>query len=339
MLSFAQGLLVGQNTIPASVDSLYSEACSHMKIFVSGSLAYDRIMDFPGRFSDHILPDKIHILNVCFVVNGLEEKFGGTAGNIAYSLALLGERAQILATAGKDFDRYENWLRKHRLSLEGIRRISEELTAGAYITTDQADNQITGFNPGAMKYPSLFTFDGIDPKKTLAIVAPGNLEDMHTYARIYGETNIAYILDPGQNIPAFPGDRLLEMLTGSRLLISNDYELEMLMRATGLERAQLLKHTRGIITTLGDKGSLVCTHDQEIRVPAVPVSKVQDPTGAGDAYRAGVIKGIVMGKSLPEAARIGAVCAGYAVECYGTQEHRFSQEAFWARYEANFGQS
>jgi len=310
-----------------------------MQILVSGSLAYDRIMDFPGRFSDHILPDKIHILNVCFIVNGLKEKFGGTAGNISYSLALLGEQAQILATAGKDFDRYENWLREHGLSLKGIRRIPEELTAGAYITTDMADNQITGFNPGAMKSPSLFTFGGIDPKKTLAIVAPGNLEDMHTYTRIYTERKIAYIFDPGQNIPAFSGDQLLEMLTGSRLLISNDYELEMLMRATGLDKAQLLQYTGSILITLGENGSLVCTHDQEHGIPAVPTSKVLDPTGAGDAYRAGVIKGLVMGKSLPEAARIGAVCAGYAVECHGTQEHHFSEEAFWARYQANFGPS
>ena len=310
-----------------------------MQILVSGSLAYDRIMDFPGRFSDHILPDKIHILNVCFIVNGLEEKFGGTAGNIAYSLALLGEQSQILATAGKDFDRYENWLLQHRLSLEGIRRIPEELTAGAYITTDKGDNQITGFNPGAMKHPSSFIFDGTNPEETLAIVAPGNLEDMYNYARIYGERNIPYIFDPGQNIPAFSGEKILEMLKGSMLLISNDYELEMIMRATGLEKAQLHEYTGGIVTTLGEKGSVVCIDDQEHEIPAVPVSKVQDPTGAGDAYRAGVIKGLSMGKILPEAARIGAVCAGYAVEYHGTQEHHFSEEAFWARYQASFGPS
>jgi adenosine kinase len=310
-----------------------------MQILISGSLAYDRIMDFPGRFSDHILPDKIHILNVCFIVNGMEEKFGGTAGNIAYSLALLGEQPRILATAGKDFDRYEEWLCQHRLSLEGIRRIPEELTAGAYITTDKRDNQITGFNPGAMKYPSLCTFDGTNPDETLAIVAPGNLEDMYNYARTYSEKNIPYIFDPGQNIPAFSGDRLIEMLNGSRLLISNDYELEMIMRATALERTQLLEHTGGIVTTLGENGSVVRIHDQAHNIPAVPVSKVQDPTGAGDAYRAGLIKGLVTGKELPEAAQVGAVCAGYAVECHGTQEHQFSEEAFWARYNANFGPS
>jgi adenosine kinase len=308
-----------------------------MQIFVSGSLAYDRIMDFPGKFADHILPDKIHILNVCFTVNGLTEKFGGTAGNIAYSLALLEEQPLILAAAGKDFDRYENWLLKHQLSLQGIRRISEELTAGAYITTDQADNQITGFNPGTMKYPSLFKFDGVNPRKALAIVAPGNLEDMFTYARTYKEKKITYIFDPGQSITALLADQMTEMLTGSGLLISNDYELEMIMRATGLEKAELLLCTGGIITTLGENGSLVCTRDQEVKIPAARPAQVLDPTGAGDAYRAGLIKGLVTGRSMQDAARLGAVCASYAVECHGTQEHRFSHEEFWSRYHTNFG--
>jgi len=308
-----------------------------MQIFVSGSLAYDRIMDFPGRFADHILPDKIHVLNVCFTVNGLKEKFGGTAGNIAYSLALLGERPLILATAGKDFDRYEAWLLKHEISLQPIRRITEEFTAGAYITTDQADNQITGFNPGAMKYPSLFRFDGVNPQKALAIVAPGNIEDMITYTATCKEKKIAYIFDPGQSIPALSGDQLEEMLTGSRLLISNDYELEMTMRATGLEKAQLLQRTGAIVTTLGENGSLICSDNEEVNIPAAPVSSVLDPTGAGDAYRAGLIKGLIMEKSLPDAARMGATCASYAVECYGTQDHSFSEEEFWARYEENFG--
>jgi adenosine kinase len=308
-----------------------------MKILVSGSLAYDRIMDFPGKFSDHILPDKIHVLNVCFTVNGLNEKFGGTAGNIAYGLALLGERPLILATAGKDFDRYEAWLREHRLSLAGIRRVEEPLTAGAYITTDQADNQITGFNPGAMKYPSLFEFDGMDPQKTLAIVAPGNLEDMLTYTRRCKDRKIAYIFDPGQSVPALSADQLVEMLTGSRLLISNDYELEMIIRATGLEKAQLLQRAGAIITTLGEDGSLVCTQEEEIKIAAARAARVIDPTGAGDAYRAGLIKGLALGKRLTDAARTGAVCASYAVECHGTQEHIFSEEDFWARYERNFG--
>ena len=158
-----------------------------MRIFVSGSLAFDRIMDFPGRFVDHILPEKIHILNVCFMVNGLTERFGGTAGNIAYNLALLGESPSILATAGRDFGPYREWLESLGLPLTGIKEIPGEFTAGAYITTDLADNQITGFNPGAMKHTSDYRFEDLDPAAALAIVAPGSLEDMaHLFPGLQG---------------------------------------------------------------------------------------------------------------------------------------------------------
>ncbi|HAY23269.1 carbohydrate kinase family protein [Desulfobacca acetoxidans] len=309
-----------------------------MEIFISGSLAYDRIMDFPGKFADHILPDKIHILNVCFMVNGLTEKFGGTAGNIAYSLALLEERPLVLASAGKDFGSYEEWLEKHNLPLIGIRIIPEEFTASAYITTDQSDNQITGFNPGAMKYRSLFQFDGIDPGKAIAIIAPGNLEDMLGYSQIYREKQIPYIFDPGQSIPAWQEDRLVEMLTGSNLTITNDYELEMIINKTGLSKTELLQRTGALITTLGEQGSVILSGKEEVRIPAVPASQALDPTGAGDGYRAGLIKGLVMGFGLQTAAQIGAVCATYAVECHGTQEHYFTPEEFWERYRTQFGE-
>src|SRR5574340_285987 len=230
-----------------------------MQIFVSGSLAFDRIMDFPGRFVDHILPDKIHILNVCFMVNGLKEQFGGTAGNIAYSLALLGEQPFILATAGKDFHSYKNWLAEHGLRLDAIRIISDEFTAGAYITTDKADNQITGFNPGAMKHRSQYKFDGVDPGAALAIVAPGGLEDMLAYTRAYKTRGVPYIFDPGQSIPAWSGDDLQEMAGGALALIVNDYELEMFRQKTGLEEKELLKLTPRLVTTQGEKGSCLLT--------------------------------------------------------------------------------
>lgn len=308
-----------------------------MHIYVSGSLAYDRIMDFPGRFSDHILPDKIHILNVCFTVNGLAEKFGGTAGNIAYNLSLLGEKPEILATAGKDFERYERWLERLGLPLHGIRVIPEEFTAGAYITTDKADNQITGFNPGAMKHPSRYEFDGVGGNEAIAIISPGNIEDMLAYSRLFKEKGLAYIFDPGQTITALTGGQLTEMMTGAALLISNDYELEMIMKPTGLDRSGILERAGGLITTLGEKGALLATAAGEIRIPAVPAAKVADPTGAGDAFRAGLLKGLVTGRHLEAAARMGAVCASFAVECLGTQEHAFTLEGFWERCRASFG--
>jgi adenosine kinase len=308
-----------------------------MRIFVSGSLAYDRIMDFPGRFQDHILPEKIHILNVCFMVNGLIERFGGTAGNIAYNLALLGEKPVILATGGRDFGPYQDWLLQLDLPLNGIRPISQEFTAGAYITTDLGDNQITGFNPGAMKYPSEYSFDGINPKETLAIVAPGNLEDMLAYTRSYKAGGVPYIFDPGQSIPAWEGADLKEMAGGALALIVNDYELEMFRKKTGLEEAGILALTGTLVTTKGEEGSVLLTQQGEEAIPAAPAGRVVDPTGAGDAYRAGLIKGLILGLSWPTAARLGATLASFAVEQQGTQEHQLEEADFWERYAENFG--
>jgi adenosine kinase len=307
-----------------------------MQTYISGSLAYDRIMDFPGKFQDHILPEKIHIINVSFTVNGMKEKFGGTAGNIAYNLALLGEKPMILATAGKDFAFYEQWLRQHQLSLEGIRQIPAEFTACAYITTDEADNQITGFNPGAMKFPSLYKFNGLAPDNTLAIISPGCIEDMRVYSRFFKEQKIPYIFDPGQSIPALSGKDMVEMITGSQMVVSNDYELEMIKKGTGWTKNDILQRTGAVITTLGEHGSILTTNGNELKIRAAKPAGLHEPTGAGDAYRAGLIKGLVMKKNLLEAAQMGATCASYAVEKHGTQEHRFSLEEFWKRYHDNF---
>lgn len=308
-----------------------------MRIFISGSLAYDRIMDFPGRFVDHILPEKIHILNVCFMVNGLTERFGGTAGNIAYNLALLGERPLILATAGRDFGAYRQRLAQLGLPLTGIKEIPQEFTAGAYITTDLSDNQITGFNPGAMKYASEYRFDGLDPAAALAIVAPGNLEDMLVYTRFYKQVGVRYIFDPGQSIPAWESGELREMATGALALIVNDYELEMFRQKTGLDEVDLLEITPHLITTRGEQGSVVQTDKSREEIPAVPARQVLDPTGAGDAYRAGLLLGLVLGLSWAEAGRLGAVLASFCVEKQGTQEHRLAVPEFWERYAENFG--
>jgi adenosine kinase len=308
-----------------------------MRILVSGSLAYDRIMSFPGSFAEHILPDKIHILNVCFLVDGLEEKFGGTAGNIAYSLKLLGESPTILGSAGKDFAAYEAWLRHCGLTLEGIRRVGGEFTAGAYITTDRTDNQITGFNPGAMKYSSDYALDDCDPADTLAIVAPGNLDDMRDYPRRCKAKGLPCIVDPGQNITAFSGEDLTEMLTDAAYLITNDYELQLIENATKLSLAEIRERARIVITTLGENGSIVRQGAKEIHIPPARATEVLDPTGAGDAFRAGFIKGLTMGRIPAEAAKLGSVAAAYAVELHGTQEHRYTWQEFCDRYAANFG--
>ena len=308
-----------------------------MNIYISGSLAYDRIMDFPGFFSDHILPDKIHILNVCFTVNGLQEKYGGTAGNIAYTLRLLGEKSTILATIGKDHANYFQWLDINDMATDGIKIIQEEFTAGAYITTDKADNQITGFNPGAMKHRSEYVFPA-GTAKAIGLIAPGNLNDMMEYAKHYKANGIDCICDPGQSLTAWNGKDLIEWISGSTILISNDYELELISKMTGKNKKELLGLTGIIITTLGEKGSLISTLERDIAVPTATVREVLDPTGAGDAYRAGLLKGLVSGKDIETAARIGAVAATYAIEKYGTQEHHFSSDEFIEKYKTNFGE-
>jgi len=307
-----------------------------MNIIVSGSLAYDRIMDFPGYFSEHILPEKIHVLNVCFQVNGIKEKFGGTAGNIAYALALMGEKPLISATIGRDYHGYFEWLTKNGISTQHIKIIEDELTASAYITTDQADNQITGFNPGAMKYSSSLDFDKVNPKETIIIISPGNLEDMVTYPRFCKAKGIDYLFDPSQSLPMLDPKDLVQAIEGCRILISNDYELDLIMSKTGLSKEALLRKAKAIIITMGEMGSRVCTQNGEISIPAVKPKKVEDPTGAGDSYRGGLISGLARGNDIRECAKMGSVCASFAVECYGTQGYRFSPEEFKERFERGY---
>ena len=306
-----------------------------MDIIVTGSLAYDRIMDFPGLFSDHILPEKVHVLNVCFQVNGITEKFGGTAGNIAYALTLLGEKPEISATLGQEDHKYLEWLKKNGISTDKIKIIRDEFTASAYITTDKADNQITGFNPGAMNYSSSLEFDILNPKESIVIVSPGNLEDMVNYPRQCKARGIDYIFDPGQSIPMLKPEDLVQAIDGCRILILNDYELELILNKTGLKNETLLEHARSIIVTMGELGSRISTLDGEIKIPAARAKIVRDPTGAGDSYRGGVISGLVRGKDIEESARMGSVCASFSVECYGTQEYTFSPEEFNERLALN----
>ena len=304
-------------------------------IIVSGSLAYDRIMDFPGYFSQHILPEKIHVLNVCFQVNGVKEKFGGTAGNIAYSLTLMGEKPLISASVGAlDYHRYFQWLEKKGISTEHIRIVDEEFTASAYITTDRADNQITGFNPGAMKYTSSLDFDKLAPEETLMIVSPGNLEDMVRYPRLCKERGIDYIFDPGQSLPMLDSEGLAEAITGCRVLISNDYEIDLIAKKVRMGKGDLIERAGAVIVTMGELGSKVLTRDAETAIPLVRARQVLDPTGAGDSYRGGLMTGLVKGMEIEECARMGSVCASFAVECYGTQEYSFTTDEFNDRLRA-----
>ncbi|GJQ58491.1 MAG: carbohydrate kinase family protein [Candidatus Scalindua sp. AMX11] len=314
-----------------------------MNILVSGSLAYDRIMNFPGKFSDHILPEKVHILNVCFMIDGLRENFGGTAGNIAYALSLFGDKPTIIGTAGRDFEPYKNWLIGHKIPTEHIKIIEEELTAGAYITTDKSDNQITAFNPGAMKFSSVFDFEALTHKDTIALVAPGNLDDMYNFSNVYKRKKIDYIFDPGQSLPAWTSERLAEMIEDSKIFICNDYELQLTQEKTSFSIEDILERTEILIKTKGEFGSeIMLLENNKTKTIEIPVAKadpVNDPTGAGDAYRAGLIKGFMLSENdIIHGARMGSVCAAYCVEVHGPQNFHFTPESFNERFESVFGE-
>lgn len=308
-----------------------------MSIYVSGSLAYDRIMTFPGKFKDHILPDKLHILNVSFMVERMEEKRGGCAGNIAYTMALLGEHPLVLGSVGRDFGPYAEFMKSMGLSLDGLRHHDELFTALCYITTDLQSNQITGFYPGAMTLPCQYKFPAVNPVTDLAIVSPGNLDDMRAMPRYFREKGVRYVYDPGQQLPVLTGEELLDAIEGSFALTSNDYELDMICKATGRDRAEIQALTQWTITTLGEQGSSVVGKGQRTDIGVATPTRVMDPTGAGDAHRAGLLKGLSLGMEVVEAAKVGATCASFAIEEYGTQLHTFDEASFVARHEAAFG--
>lgn len=308
-----------------------------MNIFISGSLAFDRIMDFPGHFADHILPDKIHLLNVCFNINSLVEKFGGTAGNIAYSLSALGEKPFIVATSGEDFARYEKWLQFLGLPTRWIKPVPGVFTAGAYITTDQDDNQITAFNPGAMAFqadlPPLENGDA----SAVVFIGPGNKTDMMNFAEAARKSNTPFFFDPGQSLNIWNGDELRETVQGAVCFISNDYELALFLQMTKWKMPDLYDAVEVVITTAGPQGAVLDVKGDKTLTPAVPVTNVVDPTGAGDAFRAGILKAIKLGLPWDVACRMGVTVASFSVEQHGTQEHKFDWKSFCKRYDRAFG--
>lgn len=301
------------------------------RIIISGSLAYDRIMNFSESFSDHILPDKIHSLNVCFQVDGVTENLGGTAGNIAYALRLLGDNPVISATIGKDHHNYFTWFNQHSITQDAIKVIADEFTAGAYITTDKGNNQITGFNPGAMKYSSELDIEKLSPEDDLLLVSPGNLDDMILYPQLCKEFGIKYIFDPGQSLPMLQGEDLRNVIENCLILIVNDYEFNMIQEKTGLSKDDLLALPQTCIITLGGSGSDIYNEDGVTRIPACTAAQVVDPTGAGDSYRGGLISGLINGKDIVPSAKQGSAVASFAVECAGTQVYSFTMEEFEAR--------
>ena len=306
------------------------------RILVSGSLAYDKIMEYPGRFSDHIMPDKIHAINLSFVSENLVEHFGGTAGNIAYGLALLGEKPSVLAAAGRDFQPYRDWLEKIGVDLNFARVISDKPTTLSNIMTDSADNQIAALCLGAMAHSCEIKDDEI-PTDAFAIISPGNIDDMLRFPMLYREKKIPFIFDPGQQIPQLSADALRNGITGAKVFISNDYELALVLEKAGWTEEDVLERVEILVTTLGEKGSRIRAGKDVFDIPASSPRKIVDPTGAGDAYRAGFIKGLLANWPLEVAGRFAGVMGACAIEVYGTQEYRISFSEARDRYKESFG--
>jgi len=313
---------------------------SGKRVLVAGSLAFDQIMTFPGYFKDHILPDKIHMINLSFLVDDFRKQRGGCAGNIAYTMALLGERPTAVATAGNDFDEYREWLEGEGVETAEIRAHDDEVTASCFITTDKADNQITGFFVGAMARAREISLAEVAARggAAYAVVAPDDPEAMARHCREAKQAGLPLVFDPSFQVIAMDGDTLREAADGAYAVILNDYEFAVLQEKTGLSEKALRKLAELWVVTYGEKGSdLLRASGERIPVPACPVSEVVDPTGAGDAFRGGFVTGLLRGVELPVCGRMGAVAAAYAIERYGTQSHRYTRDEFWARYERVFG--
>ena len=297
-------------------------------ITVTGSLAFDHIMDFPGKFSDHIMPDKIHRINLSFLVNTLKKQRGGTAGNIAYNLALLQIPVSIAGAAGADFAEYAKFLQNAGVDVSKIKIIENESTSSAFIMTDLSDNQITAFYPGAMKENAGLILEKAD----LAVISPNDPKAMVNFTRQCQDSNTPYMLDPGMQLPSLDAEDLKNMVNNATILIGNDYEISLLSNKIQVPSVRI------IITTLGEKGSIIQTKDQKLEIKSGKPKETVDPTGAGDAFRAGFLAGYIKDLDLRVCGQMGSVAACYAVEKYGTTSHAFTVEEFQERYKENFGE-
>ncbi len=309
-----------------------------MSVLCTGSVAVDHIMVFRGRFRDVILPDKVHMLNVAFHVPELRRSFGGTAANIAFNLRLLDVDPLILATVGgADFAAYAEWLDRHGLRRDTIVPLADESTAGAYITTDLDDNQITGFHPGAMDRAHEAGLDLVRAPYEIAVVSPNGKQAMIDHARGLKERGVATMVDPGQGLPLFEKEELIELLTGADLYVVNDYEWQLTQETTGLSREEVEDRVGALVVTRGENGSTIYHDGASVEVPVVRAEQVIDPTGCGDAFRAGFLAGRLRGLDLEASARLGSVMGSFLVERAGTQNADFGQGDVRARHREAFG--
>ena len=309
-----------------------------MRTLICGSIAYDTIMVFGDRFKNHILPDQIHILNVAFLVPEIRREFGGCAGNIAYTLQTLGDEPLIMATVGQDFQPYAYRLEKLGLAQDHVRQVKDSYTAQAFITTDLDDNQITAFHPGAMSF-SHQNHIADATKVGLGIVAPDGRDGMLQHAREFSEAGIPFVFDPGQGLPMFDGEELMHFVKLADYVAANDYEAKLLQERTGKSVEELSRSVKALVVTKGGKGSTIYTGGKSIDVPAVPPAEIVDPTGCGDAYRAGLLYGIANNLDWEMTGRLASLLGSIKIAQRGPQNHELTRDSVAESFRDAFGTS
>ena len=307
-----------------------------MKLIVTGSIAFDYLMQFPGKFTEHILAEHLQRVSLSFLVDSMDKRRGGCAPNIAYTLALLGERPYLMASAGQDFKEYDEWLQAAGVDTSHVHRVPDKFTASFFCSTDTENNQIASFYIGAMANASELSLRTVhDPG--LVIISPNDPGAMVQYAEECRTVGVPFIFDPGQQCARLSGDELRDGISGARLVICNDYEFELIRQKTGLDEQQLLQHASALMITRGEDGSSAYESSTRIDVPAITPHRIIDPTGVGDAFRGGLMKGMALGKALKECAQLGTIAATYALEHLGGQSHAYTKKEFTDRYVEHFG--
>jgi adenosine kinase len=307
-----------------------------MSIVVTGSIAFDYLMSFPGKFTEHFLPEHMQRVSLSFLVDSMDKRRGGCAPNIAYTLALLGERPRLMATAGQDFDDYRRWLEAAGVDTSLVQEVEGKFTASFFCSTDQASNQIASFYTGAMANAGELSFRTAGECR-IAIISPNDPGAMLQYAEECRALGIPYVWDPGQQCARMSGVELKDGMVGAAIVICNDYEFELIRQKTGLDEPAILQHAQALVVTRGEAGCSIVEGDRRTDVPAVPPTRLVDPTGVGDAFRGGFLKGMAHGAEYEVCARLGSVAATYALEHLGGQSHAYTWPEFRGRYEAQFG--
>ena len=307
-----------------------------MSTIVTGSIAFDYLMSFPGKFTEHFLPEHMHKVSLSFLVDSMDKRRGGCAPNIAYTLALLGERPRLMGTAGQDFDDYRRWLEAAGVDTSLVRQVDDKFTASFFCSTDVDSNQIASFYTGAMANAGELSFRTVEDA-AMVIVSPNDPGAMVQYAEECRTLGIPFVWDPGQQCARMSGPELADGIQGAALVICNDYEIELIKQKTGLDEAAILSRAGALIVTRGEHGCTIRAGNTVQTVAAVPPRAIVDPTGVGDAFRGGLLKGLAAGWGLEVACRVGSVAATYALEHLGGQSHAYTWDEFRARYTTHFG--